>query len=84
MALRDIAPIIQKNTIRDILVALMNNDLPLHFGDRDAFANIINTAIREFESVLESVAETREDAKMIFVSIVSQRGKKESVRPIAG
>ena len=83
MALQNIAPIIRKNTLSDIRVALMNNDLPLHFDDRDMVMDIIGAAILEFESALEAIAETREDAKMVFIHIVSRKGRKEAVRPIA-
>jgi len=82
-ALRSIAPVVWENTPHNVRVALMNNDFPLRFNDRDAIMDIIKMAAKEFESALESVAETREDAKMIFVSIVSRKGRKESVRPIA-
>lgn len=81
-ALRGMGPVIQKSSIFQFLISLRNDELPIKFSDRDALEEIIVLATREFENALEVVAEKREDAKMILISIMLMRGNKESVRPI--
>lgn len=78
---RSIAPIVMRNALSDIKVALMNDDLPLHYNDRDTLIELITDSRRKFEEMLEDIAMAQATAKMLCVMISSQKRKAQKWYP---
>jgi hypothetical protein len=69
-ALRSMIPAIKKNTLSDVRIALMNDDYPLRFVDRDELLALIDEVNIAFFETLEFMAARREDAKTIYTEVV--------------